>query len=442
VGFLSMILTSIVLMAYMILAPAPATATVPVSSIIAGQDRAVYVSLHYEDASEGMAVIKARLQQDVHALEHVFQSLQETGELDGRYSILFVRAGYHPAAEGGFAPGAATLSLTPAVALTSGFPMAGPLDGIYRTENLGRAYVIDTTAGLLSFDDLLALVLLLPRLDEQHPVLTVSDEETLAEVKNSRAYQAFSKLRLELGPPFVAWGVPEGQGLVPIWQAGVFSYSAYDLSGNRVFELLPLDYYLARPSWSPPIPRFIAGATEKELYFIELPSVKTHRIDLTALFPQRYLQMSDSIALAVSPQGDYIYFTLSVNLPEEFWETENHTYIFATGTGEIRVAEAKAPRAKEPAPEWSSRTGAVAEFVVPCPGDVSPVHQFIGGGWQQGLISRYEGFVNPHWADLLPKDSPLVFLPAGLLVQSRFVAYGSQEEIVVWENRSSAKPVG
>ncbi|MEW5921766.1 MAG: hypothetical protein AB1796_12640 [Bacillota bacterium] len=99
-GYLGFILT---LMSCIILAPAPATATVPVPSIIAGQDRAVYVSLHYEDASEGMAVIKARLQQDVHALEHVFQSLQETGELDGRYPILLVRAGYHPAAEGGFA---------------------------------------------------------------------------------------------------------------------------------------------------------------------------------------------------------------------------------------------------------------------------------------------------------------------------------------------------
>ncbi len=428
---MSIILTLIVLMSYIILAPAPATATVPVSSTIAGQNRSVYVSLHYEDASEGMAVIKARLQQDVHALEHVFQSLQETGELDGRYPILLVRAGYHPDAESGFAPAAATLSLTPAVALTSGFPMEGPLDGIYRAENLGRAYVIDTTAGLLSFADLLALVLLLPRLNEQNPVLTVSDEETLAQVKNSREHQAFSKLRLELGP-FGAGGTPEG--LVPVWQAGVFSYRAYDPSGNRLFELQPLDYYLAKPSWSPPIPRFLAGATEKELYFVELFSRKTYRIDLTALFPQRYLQISESIELAVSPQGDHIYFTLSFNLPEEFWETGNHTYVFAPDTGEVRVAEAKAPGAAEPAPE--SSPGAVTGFVDPLPGYVSPVYQLGGmGGWQPGRISRYEyeSFVSPQWAALLPKDSQLVFFPAGLLAQSRFLAYGSQEEIVVFD---------
>jgi hypothetical protein len=424
-----MILTLIVLISSIILAPAPATATVPVSSTIAGQNRSVYVSLHYEDASEGMAVIKARLQQDVHALEHVFQSLQETGELDGRYPILLVRAGYHPDAESGFAPAAATLSLTPAVALTGGFPIEGPLDGIYRAENLGRAYVIDTTAGLLSFADLLALVLVLPRLNEQNPMLTVSDAETLAQVKNSREYQAFSKLRLELAP-FGAGGTPEG--LVPVWQAGVFSYSAYDPSGNRLFELQPLDYYLAKPSWSPPISRFLAGATEKELYFIEPFSRKTHRIDLTALFPQRYLQISESIELAVSPQGDHIYFTLSFNLPEEFWETGNHTYVFAPDTGEVKVAEAKSPGAAEPAPE--SSPGAVAEFVDPLPGYVSPVYQLIGMGWQPGRISRYEyeSFVSPQWAALLPKDSPLVFFPAGLLAQSRFLAYGSQEEIVVF----------
>jgi len=424
-----MILTSIVLISSIILAPAPATATVPVSSTIAGQNRSVYVSLHYEDVGEGMAVIKARLQQDVHALEHVFQSLQETGELDGRYPILLVRAGYHPDAESGFAPAAATLSLTPAVALISGFPMEGPLDGIYRAENLGRAYVIDATAGLLSFADLLALVLVLPRLNEQNPMLTVSDAETLAQVKNSREYQAFSKLRLELAP-FGAGGTPEG--LVPVWQAGVFSYSAYDPSGNRLFELQPLDYYLAKPSWSPPIPRFLAGATEKELYFVEPFSRKTHRIDLTALFPQRYLQISESIELAVSPQGDHIYFTLSFNLPEEFWETGNHTYVFAPDTGEVKVAEAKSPGAAEPAPE--SSPGAVAEFVDPLPGYVSPVYQLIGMGWQPGRISRYEyeSFVSPQWAALLPKDSPLVFFPAGLLAQSRFLAYGSQEEIVVF----------
>ncbi|MEW5922152.1 MAG: hypothetical protein AB1796_14645 [Bacillota bacterium] len=432
---MSMILTSIALMSYIILAPAPATATVPLSSTTAGQNRSVYVSLHYEDAGEGMAVIKARLQQDIHALEHVFQTLQETGELDSRYPILLVRAGHHPAAESGFTPAAATLSLTPAVALTGGFPMEGPLDGIYRTENLGRAYVIDTSTGLLSFDNLLAFVLLLPRLNEQNPVLTVSDEETLAQIKNSKKYQAFSKLRLELRP-FEIWGTPEGlEGLAPVWQAGVFSYRAYDLAGNRLFELQPLDYYLAKPSLSPPIPRFLAYATENELYFVELFSRKTRRIDLTALFPQSYLQMSESIELAVSPQGDHIYFTLSFNLPEEFWETGNHTYVFAPDTGEIRVAEAKAPEAAEPAPESSPGIpGAVTEFVEPLPGYVSPVHQLGGMGWQPGRISRheYESFVSPYWAALLPKDSPLVFFPAGLLAQSRFLAYGSQEEIVVF----------
>ncbi|MEW5921765.1 MAG: hypothetical protein AB1796_12635 [Bacillota bacterium] len=141
--------------------------------------------------------------------------------------------------------------------------------------------------------------------------------------------------------------------------------------------------------------------------------------------------MRDSIALAVSPQRDYIYFTLSFNLPEEFWETENHTYVFAPDTGEIRVAEAKAPGAAEPAPE--SSPGIVTEFVVPSPGHVSPVYQLISIGWQPGRLSRHESFVNPHWAALLPKDSPLVFFPAGLLAQSRFVAYGSQEEVVVFD---------
>ncbi len=86
-----------------------------------------------------------------------------------------------------------------------------------------------------------------------------------------------------------------------------------------------------------------------------------------------YLQMSESIELAVSPQGDYLYFTLAPNLPEEFWKTESHTYVFVTATGETRVAEAKAPKAAEPA--RGSSKGIPVPFETPLPGYVSSIYQ-------------------------------------------------------------------
>ncbi|MBS3947356.1 MAG: hypothetical protein KGZ57_03470 [Dethiobacter sp.] len=427
-----MLLLSIVLVV-----PVPASAALPTASIIAGREQAVYISFSAEDGSEGTAPIKARLQQDAHVLEHVFLALHKAGKLDSRYPLLLVRVRHQADAFKALSPSATELSFTPAVALVSGFPSGGPAGGIYRTENLGRAYMIDTT--LTSFKDLLALVLLLPRLGEQSPApLTIEDAETLAQVKTSPEYQAFIKRRLEFRPPLMNWGSSEVQGLLAVWERGVLSYVVCDQAENKLFELKPLDYYLARPSWSLPALRLIAAATETDLYLVELLPGKTHRLDLATLFPQKYLQMAGNITLAINLHEKKVYFTLDRNLPESFWQLERHTYSVTLDTGEIRVVESITPREPDPAPASppASGPGVVTEFVAPAPGDVSPVHQLMNGwpaGWHFGQISRHEGYLNPYLAEVLPKDSPLVFRPAGLMAQRRFVAYGSQEELVLFD---------
>ncbi|GFP19511.1 hypothetical protein HKBW3S03_01016 [Candidatus Hakubella thermalkaliphila] len=427
--FLNLILAGILLVISVVLVvPVPAAAASPTSPIIAGRERAVYLSFSGEGANEGtIAVIKARLQQDVQVLEQVFLTLHQTEKLDSRYPVLLVRTRYQPEADRGVSPPAAVLSFAPALALIS---------GINRAESLGRAYVIDTN--LVSFKDLLALVLLLPHLGEQSPALTVKDKTILAQVKNSPEFQAFSKMRLEFGPPVINWGSPDNKGLLPVWEAGVFSYNVYDLAGNRLLRLEPLSHYLARPSWSLPAPRLLAAATEADLYFVELPARKTHRLDLSALFPQKYLQRANSIALAINLQEKQIYFTLDRNLSETFWQNEDHTYSYALDTGEIKVIASIAPEMPDQAPVLPPATGpgVITEFVAPAPGDVSFVHQFmydLPSGWQHGQISRHNGYLDPFWAELLPQDSPLVFRPVGLLLQSHFIAYGSQEELILFD---------
>lgn len=426
-----MMLVSIIL-----LASAPASAALPTSSIITSRERSVYISFSAGEGCKEAAVIKARLQQDVHVLEHVFLSMQKTGKLNSRYPLLLFRIKCRPDDTSGIAPLAAELSFTPAVALVSAFSSRGYVAGASRTERLGRAYVIETT--LTTFKDLLALVMLLPRLGEQSPSLAVKDEGALNEVKNSREYKAFSKIRLEFGPPVINWGSPENRGLLPVWEAGAYFYHLYDQAGKKLFELKPLDYYLARPSWSQSNPLLLAAATETDLYFVEPPSGKTHRLDLTALFPQRYLQMTDLIALAINLREKQIYITLDRNLPDEFWQTERHTYRFALDTGEISIAERSVPRETDQTPVQppASGTGAISEFVSPSAGDVSFVHQLFNNrqtGWQYGQLSRHEGYLDAYWAGLLPKDSPFVFRPVRLVTLSRFLAYGSQTELVLFD---------
>jgi len=432
---LSMIL--VLILALVLAVPAPASALMPTPSVIASREQAVYISFTEEDTGKGTSVpAKAKLQQDVHALEQVFLALHKTGKLDSRYPTLLIRIRYQPDRDNGFSPPTSVLSFTSAAALITGFPSWEPPGGMHPARNLGRAYVIDTT--LLSFKDLLALLLLLPGLGEERPALTVNDAEILAEVKNSPEYQTMSKMRLEFSPPVMNWGSPKPLGLLPVWERGVLSYIICDQANNKLFSLKPLDYYLARPAWALPAPRLIAAATETDLFFIEVHTGKTHRLDLAALFPQKYLQMSASITMAINLQAKQVYFTLDRGLRESFWQTERHTYSYSLDTGEIRVAGKIAPRPPDPVPVPPpvAGPGVIAEFVALSPGDVSPVHQLIAdwpADWQHGQIRRYEGFLSPYLAELLPKDSPFVFQPAGLMAESRVVAYGSQAELVLFD---------
>lgn len=441
---ISLYVASMLLLNGIVQATVPTIPAPPVSSVVTSQGRAVYVMLTYTEAGEGIPVIKARLEQDLHVIENVFLHYA-TRESGHKRPLLLIRATQHPVAdppvaEGGPVLPIATLSRTPAVALLSAYPITGGpvgtrLDGgTARTENLGPAYVVETTTGRLSFSDLLAFVLLLPRLSEQTPVLAIDNEEIIRQVKDSREFQEFSRLELALGHPGM-WST-EGKSFTPVWQAGVLSYYVNDLAGNKLFKLEPLAYYLARPKWSPPIPRLIAGATATALMIVDTFSGKTHLLDLTVFFPGKYLQTSESIELTAAPQGERIYFTLNFNLPEEFWQTEKHSYVYDLGSKEINIAppaEPLTPKEQEQAPEAAPDRGAIREFVTPLPGYSSPVHQLRERGWPFGQLSRRESFLSPHWADLLPKDKPFVFLPAQFLQQNRFIAYASQEEIKVFD---------
>jgi len=405
-----------------VLEAAPQTGSQPLtSSIIASQGRTVYALVSYATGSEDIPAIKARLEQDLHAIERVFQDFVVARAAGGTSAFLLIKATQHAGSAD------TTLVRTPAVA--KGF--INPRDGgVVGAATLGPGYVIETTTARLGFNDLLALVLLLPRLSGYTPVVVAEGDEVLRQVKESQEFNEFSRLEVSLGSMGM-WST-EGKQLAPVWRAGVLTYSVIDLAGSTLFELEPLPYYIARPSWSPPVPRFISGATATELLIADVYTGKVHRLDLTTLFPERYLAISEVLELAVSPDGEQIYFTLNLNMRETFWQRENHSYVYYLVTGEVKVApsvEPMKPETQEPAPG----RGVIREFVTPLPGHVSAVWQKTLQGWIRARLSRHESNTGPLWALLLPQDKPFVFLPTQFLLQHRFIAYASQTQIVVYD---------
>ncbi|MBS3984701.1 MAG: hypothetical protein KGZ66_03720 [Selenomonadales bacterium] len=418
---ISILLATILLLTGVLEAAPPSGSQPLTSSIITSQGRTVYAMLSYAAGSESMPATKARLEQDLHAIERVFQDFVVARAPGGRRAVLLIRATQH------VGPAITTLSRTPAVAKASIHPAGGGLVG---TTRLGEGYVIETTTARLAFNDLLALVLLLPRLTDQAPVVVADGDEVLRQVKESQEFHEFSRLEVSFGPQGM-WST-EGKQLAPVWRAGELTYRVIDLAGATLIELKPLPYYIARPSWSPPVPRFVAGATATELLIAEAHSGAVHRLDLTALFPERYLRITEVLEMAASPDGEQIAFTLSFNMPETFWQRENHSYVYHLVAREVKVApplEPINPRVQEPAPG----RGIVLDFITPQPGHVSPVWQRINQGWNRGSLSRQQSHIGALWAQLLPQDKPFVFLPIQFFLQHRFIAYASQTEIVVYD---------
>lgn len=420
---LSIFLTTMLLLAVLLEAASPIRSQPLTSSVIASQGRTVYALVSYAPGSEDIPAIKDRLEQDLHAIERVFQDFVGQRAAGGSRAILVIKATEHASSAN------TALVRTPAVSKASLNP-AG--EGLVGTTNLGPGYVIETSTGRLGYSDLLALVLLLPRLSDHTPLVVAEGDEVLRQVKESQEFNEFSRLEVNLGP-LGMWST-EGMHLVPVWRAGVLTYRVLNLTGSTLFELPPLPYYIARPSWSPVVPRFISGATATELLIADGYSGKVHRLDLTTLFPSRDLAITEGLEMAASPDGEQIYFTLSFNMPETFWQRENHSYVYDLVAGEVMVApylEPMKPETQEPAPG----RGVIPNFVSPLPGHVSPVWQKTSQGWSRGSLSRNESNIGPLWVSLLPQDQPFVFLPTQFFLQHRFIAYASQTQIVVYDRR-------
>ncbi|HSW67623.1 MAG TPA: hypothetical protein VLH16_03500, partial [Bacteroidales bacterium] len=57
--------------------------------------------------------------------------------------------------------------------------------------SLGKSYIIRTTTGLLNFDDLLALIVKLPKLTSSNQIISLTEEEELQLAKESKLFQEY-----------------------------------------------------------------------------------------------------------------------------------------------------------------------------------------------------------------------------------------------------------
>lgn len=277
--------------------------------LLVSQHGSVFIVIH-EDESADLAPVIAKMEHDIHALEAVFRQMLEDGRLDGRYGTLVINAGFYGSATARFSHAATKLYRTNRVAL-SGWPLS--LDHIVRLResgarrgevlNLGRAYVIDTSTGLLTVNDLLALIHLLPAAKE------IRNEAELSAAKEQIPPGLVEGMSLGIGPPWV-WSYVHvgGDYFTAIWQGGLVTYYLRTTRDGEKVALPVLPHYLLKPVWGEWFPRLMVYADEKVLTVIDRHKNKRFTVNLPDLPGLSGLKINE-LALAADSQQDRIAFS-------------------------------------------------------------------------------------------------------------------------------------
>jgi len=140
--------------------------------LISQRGRVLMVIRHTHGVGN-IAPVIAQMEQDIHALEVIFEQMLDAGKLDEGFQYLVIQAAFTGEIASRFDYTATRLSRSSGVALAGwGLSLeeivqlrgAGRVLG--STLSLGGAYVIETTTGLVTLDDLLALMHMLPGLGQ------------------------------------------------------------------------------------------------------------------------------------------------------------------------------------------------------------------------------------------------------------------------------------
>jgi len=295
----------VVILVGLLLPGLAANATVEVTTGFVSERRTTFISLHHEDASP-FPLLVAELAQSVNALDNAFRGLQTAGQLLPAYPALAISVSddVHqrllPA--GPMAEGYAVLSLVNDYRLDLDPQDVFSADAIA----LGPVYSIELALWPVSFNELLTLVLLLPRLSADNPriELLAADirgyrDEFDAKIARSAGEWSYSDL---------LWSSDGNLLLTAIWHNRRLSYQVFDFAAREVMNLESLHHYILPPTFSPDS-RFIVYASQTELKIVDLKTHRTSSFSLQTMAPDKY-QFISWVRFASNKVGDTLFFSL------------------------------------------------------------------------------------------------------------------------------------
>jgi len=116
---------------------------------------------------------------------------------------------------------------------------------------LGPAYVIETTTGLLEFNDLLAMIIMLPDLGRKEQVLEIAQEESLDQKKRTRRHRRYVDLNIFADTTSIG---PGQNRIASEWQSRTTRYILQGVASDKEVHLEPLEVYITTPTWPPAVP--------------------------------------------------------------------------------------------------------------------------------------------------------------------------------------------
>ena len=267
--------------------PLQAEATVPVSSGYISPGEVVFMAMHYEDAT-AIEPILLTLGQDLLALEHAFQTLQKEGKLDPDFPRLVIIASKYYRLEYRFEVSPAELYFTNSATFISNHPDSPH----FEPKELGPAYVIRISTGLLNYRDLAAMLPLLGGLNDQNLKITINSEEKLAVWKRQPDFERLTSL---INVPEEFGAVAGGLRIAALWKAETTFYSLTDKEGNKILDLFPANIYKGRPAWAPALRpelhgRILAYATDEQVIINDITRGDRYHLNLDFTFNDPRIQ--------------------------------------------------------------------------------------------------------------------------------------------------------
>lgn len=285
-----------------------ASATVGVVSGFVSERQSVYITFVHEDAFP-FPILISQFWQNIDALDYVFNQLHQEGKLNKKYPTLSIVANQFSQLEHPRWHSPTVLSMEENCFVD--------WDGHNIRTNevieLGSCYKIFVTTHPISYENLLTLILLLPRLTPENPRIEIETLEAFKQYKQEVALEKerFRNITFERD---ISWS-PCGQFFLQgTWRNQKLHYQIINFETREKINLDALEYYLVPPAWSFNS-RFVVYGSQEKIKIFDLANNQKTVIDLRQLHSKElkpeYYKNIDRITFSVTPAEDKILFDLS-----------------------------------------------------------------------------------------------------------------------------------